>query len=178
MSADGASGYAAETAARLTEKEYRLFAAPALKVAAEVAASRGDPDLYNDMASMLALMVMVSTLTQAYLSCRGQFPAASTVETLEAGPMTVCALVFTRSALGPAEVKNCLQALSAAYQMLLQEGVLGPQNAYVEKAFVELRAKRLAAAHRLLLQAAHAMVKAVDDWEKRRNAAVWVPKDG
>ena len=34
----------------LTPAEYQLLAAPALQVAAEMAAQRGDPHLYNDMA--------------------------------------------------------------------------------------------------------------------------------
>lgn len=110
-------------------KKYLLLAAPSLKATAEVATSRGDPELYNDMASMLALLAMAGALTRAYLACRKQFPGASPLETLEAIPVAVCALVFARSGLEPIQVEDCLQILSTANQMLLKEGVLGPQEA-------------------------------------------------
>ncbi|MGH8396925.1 MAG: hypothetical protein ACRETA_01585 [Gammaproteobacteria bacterium] len=155
----------------LTADEYALLAAPALKAAAEVAAERGDPDLYNDMAAMLALLAMTSALTHAYLGYQDQFPAASAPEAVEATPMAVCALVFTRTELAPIQVEDCLHALSSAYLILLKAGVLGPQEAYVEQAFNELKLGRPGPAQRLLLQATHTMVRAVDDWEARRVVA-------
>jgi hypothetical protein len=153
----------------LTPAEYQLLAAPALQAAAEVAAQRGDPHLYNDMPSMLALLATVSALTHSYL---GQtLPAgASPREVLEAAPLAVCALVFTESGLEAPDVQQCLQALSSAYLQLLRKGVLGPQEALVEKAFVELMDGQRLAGLQSLRQGMMAMARAIDAWEKARES--------
>ena len=156
----------AEGAGLLTPAEYRLLAAPALQTAAELAAQRGDPHLYNDMASMLALLGMVSALVHAYLE-EGAADA-SPQQALEAAPLAVCALVFTESGLEADQVADCLRALSAAYLQLLRQGALGPQDAYVDKAYKELRSDQRSAALQSLKLAAHAMAKAVDAWERRQ----------
>ena len=157
---------AQEAAGLLTPAEYRLLAAPALQTAAELAAQRGDPHLYNDMASMLALLGMVSALVHAHLEqgVAGASPRA----VLEAAPLAVCALVFTESGLEALEVGECLRALSAAYLQLLRQGALGPQDAYVDKAYHELHLGQVPAAMQNLKLAAHAMARAVDAWEARR----------
>jgi hypothetical protein len=147
----------------LSPEEYQLIAAPALEAAAQAAAQRGDPHLYNDMASMLALLGLVNALIRLYRDAAGD--AASPRSVLEAAPMAVCALVFTESGLGQNDVTACLRALAAAYVRLLKAGVLGPQEAYVEKAYTDLRAGRRAAALQALRQAALAMARAVDAWE-------------
>lgn len=165
MSAAGIVGW-------LTPEEYRLLVSPAVRAAAEAAARRGDPDLYHDMACMLALLATVSALVQAYEVCREQFPAASSPATLEQVPIAVCALVLSRSGLEPLQVAECLQALSTAHRTLLRAGILGPQDAYVEKAFMTLRQPGANRAHRRLLQAVYAMAKAVDEWERRRDAGL------
>lgn len=150
----------------LTPVEYQLLAAPALQVAAELAAQRGDPHLYNDMASMLALLGMVSALVHAYLE-DGSGGASPRPE-LEAAPLAVCALVFTESGLEASRVDACLRALSTAYLQLLRQGALGPQDAYVEKAYGELKSGRGPAGLQSLKLAASAMARAVDAWEIRR----------
>lgn len=150
----------------LSPDEYPLLAGPPLKAASEVAASRGDPDLFNDMASMLALMAMVGALTRCYRARAST--AAALREELDSIPVAVCALVFSRSGLSPDDVKDCLSALPEAYRMLREAGVLGPQDAYVEQAFAALEAGEPVAAHGLLLQAAVVMVEAVDRWEEQR----------
>lgn len=147
----------------LTPAEYQLLAAPALEAAAQVAAERGDPHLHNDMASMLALLGMVSCLTRAYLE--QSLPGASGREQLAAAPVAVCALVFTESGLEAPEAEQCLQALSHAYLRLLKAGVLGPQDALVEQAFVEFLAGARPEGLRNLRLAALAMARAVDAWE-------------
>ncbi len=159
----------AEGAGLLTPAEYPLLAAPALQTAAELAAQRGDPHLYNDMASMLALLGMVSALVHAYLE--EGLAGASPCTALEAAPLAVCALVFTESGLEAPQVDACLRALSAAYLQLLRQGALGPQDAYVDKAYKELRSGQHPAALQSLKLAAHAMARAVDAWEARREPA-------
>ncbi|HEV2321494.1 MAG TPA: hypothetical protein VGT42_03955, partial [Gammaproteobacteria bacterium] len=113
-------------AGMLTLAEYQVLAAPALQVAAEQAARRGDPHLFNDMPSMLALLGMVSALVHTYLEGKPG-PDASPREALEAAPLAVCALVFTESGLDAPTVEQCLRALSGAYLQLLRQGILGPQ---------------------------------------------------
>ena len=153
----------------LTPEEYQLIAAPALQIAAQVAAQRGDPHLYNDMPSMLALLGMVSGLTHAYLQLQpAPFSGVSPRQVLETAPLAVCALVFTESGLSAPQVQDCLRALSAAYLQLLRQGVLGPQDAYMDKAFQQLVAGERAAAEQNLRQAALSMARAVENWETGR----------
>ncbi|HET7650173.1 MAG TPA: hypothetical protein VFL15_05685 [Gammaproteobacteria bacterium] len=152
----------------LTHDEYQLLAAVPLQAAAEVAAQRGDPQLFNDMAAMLALLAMVTTLTHAYLNRQPVFRERSPVSVLEAVPIAVCALVFSESNLEPREVQTCLRSLSSAYFQLLREGTLGPQDAYVEKAFEMLLAGDRVQALQGLKRGAVAMAHAVDAWEAGR----------
>ena len=156
-----------DTAGLLTPVEYQLLAAPALQAAAEVAAQRNDPHLYNDMASMLALLGTVTALTHAYLQ-QPLVAEASSREALEVAPLSICALVFTESGLEAPEVQQCLRALSQAYLQLLKEGVLGPQEGLVEKAFDQLMAGDRVSALQTLRQAAQAMTRAIDAWEAAR----------
>lgn len=156
-----------ESGGLLTPVEYQLLAAPALQAAAEVAAQRGDPHLYNDMPSMLALLGTVTALTHAYL----ELPlsaGASPREVLEAAPLAVCALVFTESGMEAPAVQQCLKALSSAYLQLLRQSVLGPQEALVEKAFSELMDGQRPAGLQSLRQGVMAMARAIDAWEAAR----------
>ena len=161
---------AAATEGLLTPVEYQLLAAPALQAAAEVAAQRNDPHLYNDMASMLALLGSVTALTHAYLQLP-PLPQASPREVLEIAPLSICALVFTESGLAAPEVQSCLRALSQAYLQLLKEGVLGPQEGLVEKAFEQLMSGERVSALQSLRQAMQLMAQSVDAWESARSEA-------
>lgn len=152
----------------LTPAEYPLLAAPALEAAAQVAAERGDPHLYDDMASMLGLLGTVTCLTHAYLQALP--PGASPRERLEAAPLAVCALVFTESKLEATEVDQCLRALSSAYLRLLKQGILGPQEALVEQAYVELMEGKRSAGLQNLKRGILAMARAVDAWETQQAA--------
>lgn len=154
----------------LTSEEYNLLAAVPLQAAAEVAAQRGDPQLFNDMPAMLALLAMVSSLSYAYLTRPTVFLRRSPDTALEAVPIAVCALVFSESNLEPQEVESCLSALAAAYLQLLREGILGPQDAYIEPAFDLLQAGERAMALQTLKRAVHAITHAIDAWEADRAA--------
>lgn len=156
--------------ALLSPDEYRLLAGPALKAAAQVAAARGDPDLYRDMASMLALLAMVTVLIRCYQA--GVSDTTTHRNELELIPIAVCALVFTRSGLAPDEVRDCLAALPQAFQMLVEAGILTPQDDDVAEAYAALTAGEAERADRLLVQAANAMAGAVDRWEEQRTGAV------
>lgn len=154
----------------LTSEEYHLLAAVPLQAAAEVAAGRGDPQLFNDMPVMLALLGTVTALVHAYLDRTPVFANRSPDSVLEAAPMAVCALVFSESNLDAPEVETCLRALSSAYLQLLKQGVLGPQEAYVEKAFDALLAGERTLALQNLKRGTYAMAGAVDAWEVRTAA--------
>lgn len=150
----------------LSPDEYHMLVGPPLQTAASVAASRGDPDLFHDMASMLALWAMVDTLAACYRAeARG---AEARTRTLESAAFSACALVFTRSGLKAGHVKACLGALEEAYRTLLQAGVLGPQEVYVKRAFKAMSVGQAGTAHQLLLQAAQAITNAVDQWQSDR----------
>ncbi len=156
-----------EAGVLLTPVEYELLVAPALQAAAEVAAQRGDPHLYNDMPSMLALLGTVTALTHAYLQL--ELPAGSSPrEVLERAPLTVCTLVFTESGLEAPLVEQCLRALTQAYLQLLKEGVLGSQEGLVEAGFEQLMAGNRPQGLQFLRQGSMAMAKAVDAWESTR----------
>lgn len=154
----------------LSPDEYRLLAGPALKAAAQVAAARGDPGLFRDMACMLALLAMVTALTRCHQA--GMPDTTAYRRELELVPIAVCALVFTRSGLAPGEIKDCLAALPQALQMLVEAGTLTPQDASVADAYAALTAGETERAERLLVQAANAMADAVDRWEEQRTVAV------
>lgn len=151
----------------ITPVEYDLLAAPALQAAAEVAAQRGAPHLYNDMPCMLALLGTVTALTHAYLE-QALPNEASPKASLESAPLAVCALVFTESGLEAPQVEECLRALSRGYLQLLKAGVLGPQEGLVEKGFDQLLAGQRPAALHSLHQGVQAMARAVDGWERGR----------
>lgn len=151
----------------ITPVEYDLLAAPALQAAAEVAAQRGAPHLYNDMPCMLALLGTVTALTHAYLE-QPLANEASPKASLESAPLAVCALVFTESGLEAPQVEECLRALSRGYLQLLKAGVLGPQEGLVEKGFDQLLAGQRPAALHSLHQGVQAMARAVDGWERGR----------
>ena len=57
----------APQAGSLPAEPYHQIVSPALQVCAELAAVRGDPDLYNDMASMLALRTLIQRFGDLYL---------------------------------------------------------------------------------------------------------------
>ena len=154
----------------LSPDEYQLLAGPALKAAAQVAAARGDPDLFRDMACMLALLATVTALTRCHQA--GLPGTTAHRNELELIPIAVCALVFTRSELAPDEVRDCLAALPQAFQMLVEAGTLTPQDTGVAEAYTALTAGETERADRLLVQAASAMAGAVDRWEERRMGAM------
>jgi hypothetical protein len=136
-----------------------------------VAAQRGDPHLYNDMPSMLALLGTVTALTHAYLQL--ELPVESSPrEILERAPLAVCALVFTESGLEASLVEQCLRALSQAYLQLLKEGVLGPQEGLVEAGFDQLMAGNRLLGLQSLRQGVSTMAKAVDVWEAARTPSL------
>ncbi len=151
----------------LDPETYHRVVAPALQVAAEVAAGRGDPQLYNDMASMLALMALVAGLCEC-LRADGECDDG-TQQALAQAPMGACVMVLQESALADAQINDCLWALSAAYAQLSEQGVIGSERRLVRDAWAHLHQDERVAARGVLGLAAAAVVAAVDDWEQARS---------
>lgn len=151
---------------RLAEAEYRMVLAPALEAAAEQAARRGDPYLYNDMASMIALMAMVAGLVECYRDERGW--GESGEEAMRAAPLGACALVLTESELSPAQVDECLQALHSARRLLERDAVVGREASRLAPVWALLVEDRRTEAVERLVEVADEICTAVDRWEKER----------
>lgn len=154
------------TEMRLAEAEYRMVLAPALEAAAEQAARRNDPYLYNDMASMLALMAMVTGLVECYRADRGS--GESGEEAMRAAPLAACALVLTESDLSGAQMDECLQALHSAWRLLERDGIVGGEGNRVRPAWDQLANDRRTEARDRLLVIANDICSAIDRWERER----------
>lgn len=155
---------------RLAEAEYRMLIAQPLAAAAETAAERGDPNLFNDMGSMLALMRLVDRLARRYRDETPESRRQSSDEAFRAAPLGACALVFTESELDQASIDECLGALQKAQRMLLGEGVLSVADERVDTAWQSLREEQWEAALAELRTATRDLAAAVDAWEAARES--------
>lgn len=153
--------------ASLPPAEYHLIVAPVLQVTAETAAARGDPDLFNDMPSMLALMALVRALGECY---RQQAPdAAETLhEAIEAAPMGACLMALHRGELDESQIKDCSWALEKATTQLVEAGVLGRERPLAADALRLLMSGDRDGARELLKRAAIGIVMDIDRWERTR----------
>lgn len=155
--------------AGLNPSEYHRIVAPALKVTADVAASRGDPMLLNDMASMLALLRIASLLGEHELADPARAPDASARPVIENAPQGACVMVLQEGELEREAITDCLQALERAYVMLEADGVFGGDYEPVLSAWQYLRDGRNDAAERVLKRIASNLVDAIDRWEATRD---------
>ncbi len=153
---------------RLESGEYARVVAPALAAAAETAAERGDPKLFNDMASMLALMWMVSALVSRFREAVPAEQCASSEEALKAAPLGACALVFTESGLEESAVDECLSALHSAGRMLEAERIHEAGRASLDEAWQALERGQHEAGIEALRHCARELATAVDSWEAAR----------
>lgn len=145
-----------------------MIVSPVLQVTAEIAAVRGDRDLYNDMASMMALLILVRTLGGLYLQQPGA--AADASDAVDAAPMAACTMVLQRGELTREQVGDCLWALQAATQELADAQVLGREQRPAHEAWQFLLAGNRKHAIECLKQAAVSIVMDVDKWERDREA--------
>ena len=154
----------------LLPEEYQQVIAPALKAAADLAAARGDPYLFNDLPSMLTLMVLVKGFADRYQDQWGALGQASPRETFMQAPQAACVMVLTEYELDPESISHMQVALVKAFETLLNANVFGPESAQMEKAWqAQLQNKsELRDAH--LRQAATITAAAIDAWEQKRQA--------
>lgn len=160
--------------AGLDAAAYHRIVAPVLHAAAELAAARNDPDLANDMASMLALRTLVGRFGGFYLEQYADLDAAAT-EAVRHAPDSACVLPLERMQLDAAQMRDCIWALGAASRQLLDAGVIGPEAERAREAWNALAGDDREAGMRALKLAAAMLIAGIDRWERER--AGIQPKD-
>lgn len=153
----------------LADNEYHLIVAPVLQVAAELAAVRGDPELFNDMPSMLALRILVKRLGHSYLE---QYPDTedSLRVAIESAPDGACAMALKRAELDQVQSTDCMWSLNEAARQLEAAGVIGPEEELARDAWRQLCGGNRKHALSKLKLAAGGLVTAIDQWEQQRQA--------
>ena len=152
----------------LLPEEYQSVIAPALKAAADLAAARGDPYLFNDLPSMLSLMVMVRGLADRYQDQWGPLGQISPIEVFNQAPVAACVMVLNEYEVDEDSTVAMTAALKAAQDKLFEDKVFGAESAQIQKAWSAILDNKteLASAH--LRQAATITAAAVDKWEASR----------
>ena len=155
----------------LLPEEYQQVVAPALKAAADLAAARGDPYLFNDLPSMLSLMVLVKGFADRYQDQWGALGQISAPEVFKQAPQAACVMVLTEYEVDPNSIQQMVAALDKAFAHLQSDKVFGAESAQVQKAWeASLQDKPdLCAAY--LRQAATVTAAAIDAWEQNRRDA-------
>lgn len=151
----------------LPASEYHSIVAPALQVSAELAAARGDPDLYNDMASMLVLRGLIQTLGQCFLETH-QGASDSLRKAIDAAADGACAMVLKRGELSATQLSECLWALQSATRQLANAQVFDQDQTRLHDAWDHLAAGNRKDAIAQLKLAAGGMATAIDHWERAR----------
>lgn len=144
---------------------YHAVVGPPLQVAAEVAATRGDPTLHADMAAMLALIDLVSRLSDHW---RDKHPA-NTGDGLNDAPAAACVMVLQEAKLPPDTIGQCLAALESAYATLLGDGVTNVAQQSVDRAWQALGNNKREDAIEHLKQGAQQIIAAIEAWQAKRH---------
>ncbi|TDJ69480.1 MAG: hypothetical protein E2O35_01270 [Proteobacteria bacterium] len=152
----------------LLPEEYDIVVAPAMRAAAELAAARGDPYLYNDLACMLTLMVMVRGLADLYQDQWGALGQTSARAVFSAAPRAACVMVLTEYELDSESIGAMIAALDHAYAQLAADKVFGPESVPIQKAWDAQSEQQFDRAHAYMRQAATSAAAAIDAWEGRR----------
>ncbi len=152
----------------LLPEEYQAIVAPAMQAAAELAAARGDPYLYNDLACMLTLMALIRDLADLYQDKFGALGQLSAPEQFKAAPKAACVMVLSEYEIDAESIQSMTSALDNAYARLASDNVFGPERVQVQKAWDAREANNLDAANAFLRQAATGLAGAIDAWESQR----------
>lgn len=145
-----------------------MIVAPSLKVAADLAATRGDPKLFQDLPSMLCLMHLVSTLSSLYQDEWAAMESMSTEDSLRDAPMAACAMVLAEGGVEQSQAGPILSALSKAYQQIDEAGLTQAVNIEIHLAWRAMTESRFEQFIALLEQAAKKLALSIDGWEKSR----------
>jgi hypothetical protein len=155
----------------LLPEEYQAVVAPAMLAAAELAAARGDPYLYNDLACMLTLMVLVRDLADLYQDKWGAIGQLSSSAQFKAAPKAACVMVLSEYEIEPDSIQSMTNALDNAHARLASDNVFGQERIQVQKAWDAREANKSETADAFMRQAAAALAAAIDGWESSRAQA-------
>lgn len=155
----------------LSETEYALLVAPPLKVVAQLAASRGHRQLFDDLPGMLALMHLVRGLTEWYWVSPPPQHTRSPWSTLSLAPLGACQMALSLAELDEETQRTCLHALQAGHELVSMAGVLPAPTVLLESAWSALQEQQTAAAETALRDAGLVAMRAIEDWETRRQHA-------
>lgn len=153
----------------LSPEEYQMIVAPSLKVAAELAASRGDPTLFQDMPSMLCLIHLVSRLKDYYVDEWAVMTSMSSDASLQKAPEAACMMVLTEGNVDKSELSVMVDALNRAYQQVSNADITGDVDHLIARAWAAMKENQHEQFLVLLEQASKKFVLVVDGWERRRH---------
>jgi len=153
----------------LSPEEYQMIVAPSLKVAAELAASRGDPKLFQDMACMLCLIHMVSRLKNYYVDEWAVMSAMSSETSLQSAPEAACMMVLTEGNVDKGELSSMISSLNRAYELVVEADISKACDTDIKRAWDAMKKNDYEQFIALLEQSAKKFVLALDGWEKTRN---------
>jgi len=151
--------------AALDANVYHTIVGPALRVAAEVAAKRGDPTLHADMPAMLALIDIITHF--AHLYRQTHFDLGNDDSMLEGTPAAACVMVFREAEMDPYATRQCLGALEAAYKKLYEQDVISAARPFIAHAWEHLMDDQREPAHACLVMAANTIVTAIENWQSQ-----------
>ncbi|MBV1913599.1 MAG: hypothetical protein KUG55_08245 [Cycloclasticus sp.] len=154
----------------LSPEEYQMIVGPSLKVAAELAASRGDPTLLQDLPSMLCLMHLVTSLKDYYVDEWAVMTAMSSHASLEKAAEAACMMVLTEANVGKNELGSMISSLVRAYEQILGVGITAESDTDIQRAWEAMKLSENEQFLALLEQAAKKFVIAVDSWERARHS--------
>jgi hypothetical protein len=155
----------------LSETEYALLVALPLKVVANLAASRGHRQLFDDLPGMLTLMHLVRGLTERYWMSPPQQQPRSPWSTLSLAPLGACQMALSLAELDEETQRTCLHALQAGYELASMAGALPAPTVLLESTWGALQEQQPAAAETALRDAGLLAIRAIEDWENQRGQA-------
>jgi len=153
----------------LSPEEYQMIVAPSLKVCAELAASRGDPTLLQDLPSMICLMHLVTRLRNYYVDEWAVVSTMSSEESLQQAPEAACMMVLTEGNVGKDELPSMIDSLNKAYLMVKSAEVDAVTDNDIQQAWACIKESKHEQFLALLEQAAKKFVIAIDGWERARH---------
>ncbi|MGB0237891.1 MAG: hypothetical protein ACPG4B_04230 [Cycloclasticus sp.] len=153
----------------LSPEEYQIIIGPSLKVAAELAASRGDPTLFKDLPSMLCLMYLVNNLKDYYVDEWAMLNAMSSEASLQKAAEAACMMVLTEGNVDKAGLASMVSSLNRAYQQVEEAKITKDADVDIKRAWEAIKVSQHEQFLALLEQAAKKFVIAFDGWEKTRH---------
>lgn len=149
----------------ITPEDYQRVAAPALRVAAELAARRGDPHLCNDIGSMLALRALVTGLARLHAAAVLPLGQTAPAEVYERLPAAVGVMVLAENGIEPPLLGQMSAALDAAWEQLCAAGLLPAPEVLVAPAWEQMLSGAEAGGRAALERAGSQVAQAVDALE-------------